>query len=195
MTAIDDSKEARASSGGTALRGIEIRVVDPDTGDDVPDGQVGELLVRGYCVMDGYYNDPEKTAAALDERGWLHTQDLYSRMPTGHLVFQGRLKDMLKVGGENVAAVEIESMLSQHPAVKLAEVVGAPDPRLDEVPVAFVELKEGLELEEGELIRFCQGRIASFKVPRAVHVVSSDEWPMSATKIDKGALRRLLQQA
>jgi fatty-acyl-CoA synthase/long-chain acyl-CoA synthetase len=193
MTGVDDDPETRASSGGTALDDIEIRILDPDSGEAAPDGAVGELLVRGYCVMDGYYKDPEKTAAALDADGWLHTQDLYSRTADGHLVFQGRLKDMLKVGGENVAAVEIESMLSQHPDVKLAEVVGRPDDRLDEVPVAFVELKQGRAVADDALIAFCQGRIASFKVPRAVHFVTADEWPMSATKIDKGALRRLVQ--
>jgi fatty-acyl-CoA synthase len=104
----------------------------------------------------------------------------------------GRSKDMLKVGGENVAAVEIEAFLAEHPAVKVAEVVGAPDPRLDEVPVAFVELLPGSELEPDELIEFCRGRIASWKVPRAVHLMEAADWPMSATKVDKGALRRRL---
>jgi fatty-acyl-CoA synthase len=115
--------------------------------------------------------------------------------PEGRLTFRGRLKDMLKVGGENVAAVEIEAFLAEHPAVKLAEVVGVPDPRLDEVPVAFVELNPGTDLDADELIDFCRGRIAAWKIPRAVHLIEAAEWPMSATKVDKGALRqRLIEQ-
>jgi fatty-acyl-CoA synthase len=145
-------------------------------------------------VMEGYYRAAAKTAEALDADGWLHTQDLYVQRDTGHLVFMGRSKDMLKVGGENVAAVEIEAFLAEHPAVKVAEVVGAPDPRLDEVPVAFVELNPGREVEPEELIEFCRGRIASWKVPRAVHLIEAEDWPMSATKVDKGALRRRLTQ-
>src|SRR3546814_10380992 len=101
---------------------------------------VGEILVRGYCVMEGYYRDPVKSAEALDADGWLHTGDLYTRSVDGRLIFNGRAKDMLKVGGENVAAIEVEAYLCSYPAVRIAEVVGRPDPRLDEVPVAFVEL-------------------------------------------------------
>jgi acyl-CoA synthetase (AMP-forming)/AMP-acid ligase II len=192
ISAATDTAEERAVTGGTVLDGLEVRIVDPDTGENLPDGATGELLVRGYSVMDGYYRDPEKTAAAIDADGWFHTSDLYSRRPTGHLAFHGRAKDMLKVGGENVAAVEVESFLCQHPAVKLAEVVGAPDPRLDEVPVAFVELKDGHTLDPEELIAFCRGKIASFKVPRAIHIMTATDWPMSATKVDKTALRRRL---
>ena len=102
-------------------------------------------------------------------------------------MFHGRIKDMLKVGGENVAAVEIETYLAQHPAVKLAQIVGVPDARLQEVPAAFVELEEGASADEQELIEFCKGEIASFKVPRHVRFVS--EWPMSTSKIQKFRLR------
>jgi acyl-CoA synthetase (AMP-forming)/AMP-acid ligase II len=192
FSAKEDGPEERASSGGTALSDIEVRIADPDTGAELPADAIGELRVRGYCVMSGYYRDPEKTAASLDADGWLRTQDLYSRSATDRLTFHGRLKDMLKVGGENVAAVEIESLLSEHPAVKIAEVVGAPDPRLDEVPVAFVELRPGADAAPHELVEHCRGRIASFKVPRAVHFVAPGAWPMSATKVDKGALRASL---
>lgn len=186
-----DSDEQRATTGGTPLRGIEVRLVDVDTGLDLPAGdRVGELLVRGYCTMEGYYRDPDQTALALDADDWLHTGDLYTRSISGHLAFNGRLKDMLKVGGENVAAIEVESLLVEHPAVKVAEVVGAPDERLDEVPVAFVELHRNEHTAAEDLIAFCRGRIASFKVPRDVHFLAADDWPMSATKIDKVALRR-----
>jgi acyl-CoA synthetase (AMP-forming)/AMP-acid ligase II len=110
-------------------------------------------------------------------------------------VFHGRLKDMLKVGGENVAAIEVESFVARHPAVLCVEVVGAPDPRLDEVPVAFVEVRPGHAVTEAELIEFCQGKIARYKVPRAVRFVEPGTWPMSATKINKRALRaRLAEQ-
>jgi acyl-CoA synthetase (AMP-forming)/AMP-acid ligase II len=193
LSGLDDSPAERAETGGTPLRGIEVRIIDVNTGEDVPDGTVGEILVRGYPVMEGYHRDPVKTAEALDEDGWLHTSDLYVREPRGHYTFFGRLKDMLKVGGENVAAVEIEAFLSQHPAVRLAEVVGMPDERLDEVPVAFVELHAGRELAEEDLIEFCRGRIAGFKIPHAVRFVAPGDWPMSATKVDKGALRRALE--
>jgi fatty-acyl-CoA synthase/long-chain acyl-CoA synthetase len=142
--------------------------------------------------MDGYYGDPEKTAAALDDERWLHTGDLYRRTAEGSLIFNGRLKDMLKVGGENVAALEVEGFLCEHPAVKLAEVVGAPDERLDEVPVAFVELEPGSDLCPDDLIEWAKGKIASYKVPRAVYIMDREDWPMSATKVDKRALRARL---
>jgi fatty-acyl-CoA synthase/long-chain acyl-CoA synthetase len=195
ISGLDDSSEQRTSTGGTVVQGVEIRIVDTETGADLPPGELGEILVRGYVTMSGYYRDPEKTADALDADGWLHTHDLYIRSESGHLTFRGRDKDMLKVGGENVAAVEIEAFLAEHPAVRVAEVVGIPDTYLDEVPVAFVELNPGLEIETDELIDFCRGRIAAWKVPRAVHIVDAEGWPMSATKVDKGALRTRLLDA
>ncbi len=188
----DETNEQRATFQGKASPGVDIRILDIETGTDATPGQVGEILVRGYCVMDGYYNDPEKTASSLDKEGWLHTGDLYARSADGSLLFNGRLKDMLKVGGENVAAIEVEAFLCEHPAVKLAEVVGRPDPRLDEVPVAFVELRPGKKVTEDELISFCNGRIAKYKIPRAIFFMSSNEWPMSATKVNKRALRAKL---
>lgn len=187
-----DSVRLRATAQGQACPGVEIRIIDVDTGRDVGPGVTGEILVRGYNVMEGYHKDPDKTAESLDADGWLHTGDLYSFTPEGQVVFHGRLKDMLKVGGENVAAIEIEAFLARHPAVEWVEVVGRPDPRLDEVPVAFVELKAGHRSTEAELIEFCTGRIARYKIPRAVHFVRPGDWPMSATKINKGELRARL---
>lgn len=192
LTAPSDSAEERVHTQGKAYPGMEVRLIDPGTGKNAQPGVIGEILVRGYCVMKGYYKDPEKTAAALDEQGWLHTGDLYVQTADGNLVFNGRLKDMLKVGGENVAAVEIESYLMQHPAVRIAEVVGRPDDRLDEVPVAFVELQEGAVATPEQLIDFCKGRIANYKVPREVRFIAPGAWPMSLTKIDKRGLRQLL---
>lgn len=186
----DESQESRATTQGKASPGIDIRIVDPESGTDTAPGQAGEILVRGYCVMDGYFRDPEKTAAALDANGWLHTGDLYRRDTDGRLLFNGRLKDMLKVGGENVAAIEIEAFLCSHPEVKLAEVVGRPDERLDEAPVAFVELRPGSTLTADGLIDFCKGRIARYKIPQAIYFMAPEEWPMSATKVNKPALRK-----
>ena len=190
----DETLEQRTISQGMAVPGVEVRIVDPETGEDLPDGAVGEILVRGYNVMEGYYRSPDKTAEALDADGWLHTGDLYAKAADGQLTFHGRAKDMLKVGGENVAAIEVEAYLCNHPAVRIAEVVGSPDPRLDEVPVAFVELRLGHSATPEELIAFCQGRIASYKVPRDVLFVLEGEWPMSATKVDKRALRARLAE-
>jgi acyl-CoA synthetase (AMP-forming)/AMP-acid ligase II len=185
----DDDVDLRSRAQGKACPGMEIRIVDVESGADVGPGVIGEILLRGHSVMEGYHRAPEKTAEALDPAGWLHTGDLYSFTPEGQVAFHGRLKDMLKVGGENVAAVEVESFVARHPAVEWVEVVGRPDARLDEVPVAFVELKAGHSATEDELIAFCAGRIARFKVPRAIHFVTADEWPRSATKINKNALR------
>jgi len=192
MSAPDETFASRSSSQGKPVSGVAVRIVDPETGADLPPGDMGEILVRGYCVMDGYYGDPEKTRAVLQD-GWLRTGDLYTRSGDGSLVFNGRLKDMLKVGGENVATMEVEAFLCSHPDVKLAEVVGRPDPRLDEAPVAFVELRAGSSLTAEDLIAFCRGKIANYKVPREVFFMRADDWPMSATKVDKRALRERLR--
>ena len=190
----DDDRHTRTTTNGKPSPGIEVRIVDPETGAELPNGEMGEIWVRGYNVMEHYWDSPEKTAECLTEERWLRTGDLYTRLSNGSLVFNGRCKDMLKVGGENVAAVEVEAFLCTHPAVKIAEVVGRPDDRLDEVPVAFVELDAGASAGETELIAHCKGRIANYKVPRAVYFVSAEEWPMSATKIDKRALRAKLNE-
>ncbi|MYF87881.1 MAG: long-chain fatty acid--CoA ligase, partial [Rhodospirillaceae bacterium] len=135
----DDSYEARIARLGAPLEGLEVRIVDPD-GREAPPGAHGEIAIRGYGIIDGYYKDPEKTAEALRD-GWLHTGDIGSVDEGGHVMFHGRTKDMLKVGGENVAALEIEALVGSHPEVRLCQVVGCPDDRLVEVPAAFVELK------------------------------------------------------
>jgi fatty-acyl-CoA synthase len=185
-----DPEEARVNTVGLPAPGVTLRVVDPETGADLPPGHSGELVYRGPMVFDGYYRDPEGTAAMMDAGGWLRSGDLGMLRDDGRLVYQGRIKDMLKVGGENVAAAEVENLLIQHPAVSLAYVVGAPDRYYNEVPAAFVELRPGMAAGEAELIDFCRGRIATFKVPRYVRFVT--EWPMSATKIQKHALRESL---
>jgi acyl-CoA synthetase (AMP-forming)/AMP-acid ligase II len=190
----DETFDERVEHQGRPIPGVEVRVVDPETGAELPHGTMGELHVRGFCVTDGYYREPEKTAATIDADRWLRTGDLYSHLEDDSLVFHGRIKDMLKVGGENVAALELEEFLCRHPDVVSAEVVGRPDARLDEVPFAFVELRPGAALTLAELAGFCTGRVASYKVPRGMHVMEPGSWPMSSTKVDKRALRARLSE-
>jgi acyl-CoA synthetase (AMP-forming)/AMP-acid ligase II len=150
----------------------------------------GEILGRGFGMFDGYWNDPVRTAEVIDADGWFHTGDLGAFDADGRIMYLGRSKDMLKVGGENVAALEVESYLCTHPDVRFAQVVGVPDERLGEVVAAFLELEPGASVGLDDVVEFCRGRIASYKIPRQVRVV--DEWPMSATKIQKFKLREQL---
>ena len=182
----DATPDQQAETHGAPLPDIEVRVVGPETGEPLDPGHPGELQVRGRGLFQGYYRDPELTAVTM-EGGWLHSGDLGVIDEDGLVTYMSRLKDMLKVGGENVAPAEIESHLSTHPAVKLVQVVGAPDDRLGEVPAAFIELAPGHEWTPEEAIEYCRGQIASFKVPRHVRFVT--DWPMSATKIQKFRLR------
>ena len=183
----DEPESRRISRLGRPLPGLEVRVVDPETKRDVAVGLRGEVLVRGYSLFEGYYRDAAKTAQALDADGWFHTGDIGSLDEHGTVLFHGRFKDMLKVGGENVAAAEIEAHLQRHPAVKLAQVVGIPDAKYVEVPAAFVELEPGAAATAEELVAHCKAEIASFKVPRHIRFVK--EWPMSSSKIQKFKLR------
>jgi fatty-acyl-CoA synthase len=183
----DDSYEVRINTLGTPVEGMQIKITDPESGEERPTGEVGELCFRGYSRFEGYYKDPDQTAATVDSDGYFHTGDLGSVDEGGRLRYAGRLKDMLKVGGENVSALEVEDYLASHPAVEIAQVVAAPDARYLEVPCAYIELKSGAEASEEELIAFCVGKIASYKVPRYVRFTA--EWPMSGTKVQKFVLR------
>jgi fatty-acyl-CoA synthase len=182
---LDDPEPTRMTRLGGAMPGMQLRIVDENE-EDLPPGARGQLLLRGYGMAEGYYRDPEKTGQVV-RGGWLRTGDICSIDANGHLMFHGRLKEMLKVGGENVAALEIEAFIGGHPAVKLCQVVGLPDPRLVEIPAAFVELKPGATATEREIIDFCRNKISSFKIPRFVRFVP--EWPMGASKIQKYKLR------
>jgi len=188
MGMADDPVEVRLGTLGRPVEGMEVKIVDPSTGERMPVGEMGELCFRGYSCFEGYYKEPELTAAAFDDEGYFHTGDRACVRDDGNLIYGGRLKDMLKVGGENVAAIEIEDFLARHPAVRMAQVVGVPDERYGEVAAAFIELNDDHEIGEGELIEFCRGRIASYKVPRYVRFVR--EWPMSGTKVKKFELAR-----
>lgn len=186
----DDSLDHRVGTCGPPFRGIQVRVVDPETRTPVGPGVRGEICVRGWSLFAGYHGALHLTAERTDADGWFHTGDLGSLDAEGRISFHGRLKDMLKVGGENVAALEVEEVLQTHPAVSIAQVVGIPDPRLMEVPAAFVELRPGARLSPDELLTWLQGRLASFKLPRHLRIV--DDWPMAATKIQKFRLRERL---
>jgi fatty-acyl-CoA synthase len=186
--ALDSTEEQSCEASGYPAPGYEFRIVDPATGADAPAGIPGEILARGYTLMQGYYDKPEATAAAIDADGWLHTGDMGLIRPDGHLRFVGRYKDMLKIGGENVDPMEVEAFLMGHPAINLAAVVGYPDARLSEVAVAYIRLESGQALTESDVLAHCRGRIASFKIPRTVIFV--DELPITSSgKIQKVALR------
>jgi acyl-CoA synthetase (AMP-forming)/AMP-acid ligase II len=187
----DATPDEQAETNGAALPGVEVRVVDPQTDAVLPPATLGELQLRSCGLLDGYYKDPELLAERMAPDGWLRSGDFGTMDERGLVTYVGRLKEMMKVGGENVAPAEVESLLSTHPAVKLVQVVGAPDERLGEVPAAFIELAPGGALSAEEAIDYCRGKIASFKVPRYVRFV--DEWPMSATKIQKFRLVEQLE--
>jgi fatty-acyl-CoA synthase len=189
MTRPEDPPEVRRNTCGAAQRGVELRVVDPDTAVPLGPGERGIIQFRGFNALSRYWKSPEKTAESVLEDGWVTMQDLGVVDAAGRVLYMGRLKETLKVGGENVAPQEVEAHLSTHAAVKLVQVVGIPDDRLDEVPAAFIELLPGAFATEAELIDHCRDRIASFKVPRLVRFVAAEAWPMSATKIQRFVLR------
>jgi fatty-acyl-CoA synthase len=191
LNRLDDPPEKRVTTGGHPMPGMECRVVDPETGQDVPTGERGELLFRGPSTFDGYFRDPALTERVFDADGWFHSGDLVTMDEDGRLTFVSRLKDMLKVGGENVAAAEVEEFLLAHPAVAIAAVVAAPDDYYVEVPAAFVQIKNGAHATEDELIEYCVGKIATYRVPRYVRFIT--EWPMSGTKIKKHVLRDMIR--
>lgn len=178
--------DRQARSCGTALTGTEVRIVDRDTRKPIASGQTGEIQMRGWFMMNGYYKLPEATRQAIDAEGWLSSGDLGWMDDSGHLHFVGRAKDMLKVGGENVSAEEVETVLLAHPGIVQASVIGTPDDRLGEVVMAIVETR-GV-LTEAEIIDYCKPRLANFRVPR--HVRFTGDWPMTALgKIQKNVLR------
>ncbi len=185
-----DSPERRTTTCGRLMAGWEVRITDLDTGADLEPGRIGELLYRGIGRFEGYYKDPELTAAVIDDDGWFHSGDLASLDSDGYLAYGGRHKDALKVGGENVSPLEIEDFLARHPAVSIAQVVGVPDARYAEVPAVYVELVPGAAVTAEEIVELCIGEMATFKVPRYVRFVT--DWPMSGTKIEKRTLRERL---
>jgi acyl-CoA synthetase (AMP-forming)/AMP-acid ligase II len=187
MCRYDDDAETIATTSGRAIPDVEVAVVD-DGGVEVPTGEPGEVVVRGYNVMQGYFEDPEQTAEAIDADGWLHTGDIAVMDDRGYLRITDRKKDMFIVGGFNAYPAEIESLLLAHPGIAQAAVVGVPDDRLGEVGVAFVVAKPDASLDGDEVVAWARDAMANFKVPRRVEVVES--LPLNASgKVLKFELR------
>jgi fatty-acyl-CoA synthase len=170
--------------------GVEVRIRD-EQGRDCPPGVTGEILVRGWNVMRGYFDKPAETAAVLSPDGWLATGDLGRLDADGRLEFTGRAKDLIRVGGENVAPAEIEDALQQHPKVRQAQVVSVPHPRLVEVPAAFVIVRQGCECNTDELLEWCRTQLAGFKIPRFLQIVPDFEsiGMTASAKVRKADLR------
>jgi fatty-acyl-CoA synthase len=185
-----EPEEIRASCRMRVQPGIEVRIRDVETKALVPAGEAGEIEVRGWCVMQGYFDKPEETKAVLSGDGWLSTGDLGRLGEDGRLEFVGRARDIIRVGGENVAPSEVEAVLLRHPEVRLAQVVGVPDPRLIEVVAAFVVLNDGAQANEAALMDWCRARIAGFKAPRYLGIVAGfEEIGMTASaKVQKKQL-------
>jgi fatty-acyl-CoA synthase len=185
--ATDDPVERRVSTVGQVMPHLEIKIVDPE-GRAVPRGATGEFCTRGYSVMKGYWNDPEKTRDAIDEAGWMHTGDLATMDEQGYVNIVGRLKDMVIRGGENVYPREIEEFLYTHPKIQDVQVIGVPDPKYGEETCAWIKLHAGQSATPEEIREFCKGQIAHYKIPRYIEFV--DEFPMTITgKIQKFVMR------
>ncbi len=190
QTYTTDSIERRVSTVGRVHPHVEIKIIDPGSGETVERGTDGELCTRGYSVMLGYWDDPEKTAEAIDADGWMHTGDLAVMDSEGFVNIVGRIKDMIIRGGENIYPREIEEYLYGHPAVEDVQVIGVPDVKYGEQVMAWVKLREGAEATAEDVKEFCRGRIAHFKVPRYVKFVK--DFPMTATgKIRKVEMREV----
>lgn len=193
QTRTDDPLELRVKTVGRPIPGVEVKLLDPASGEEVGNEQNGELCVRGHGVMLGYYKMPEATSAAIDQQGWLHTGDLASRQEDGYFHITGRIKDMVCRGGENIYPREIEEFLFSHPAIQEVAVVGVPDLKYVEEVAAWIRLKPDKQLTEEELRSFCRGHLAHYKIPRYIRFVS--EFPQTVTgKIQKYKIREQMIQ-
>ncbi|MBB6451348.1 fatty-acyl-CoA synthase [Geomicrobium halophilum] len=188
QTRTHDTLERKTETVGRALPHVEAKIVDPNTGKEVPAGTQGELCTRGYHVMKGYYNDPAATEEVLTDDGWLHTGDLAVMDEYGYCAITGRIKDMIIRGGENIFPREIEEFLYRHPAILDVQVVGVPEPKYGEEIGAYVRVKEDQETTAEEIKEFCRGSISHQKIPRYITFV--DSYPMTASgKVQKYKLR------
>jgi fatty-acyl-CoA synthase len=184
----DDTLENRCGTVGKVMPHTEIKIVDPGTGRTVPRGEPGEFLARGYPVMRGYWNDPERTAESIDQQRWMHTGDLATMDEQGYVRVVGRIKDMVIRGGENVYPREIEEFLYSHPKVADVQVIGVPDERYGEELMAWIVLRPGEQCTDEEIREFCRAQIAHYKIPRYVKFV--DSYPMTVTgKVQKFKMR------
>ncbi|QXE91577.1 AMP-binding protein [Geomonas subterranea] len=190
QTRTDDPIELKVATVGRVLPNVELKIVDIETGAELPPGKQGELCTRGYLVMKGYYKMPEETAKAIDADGWLHTGDLAVMDENGYCKITGRIKNMIIRGGENIYPREIEEFLYTHPKISDIQVYGVPDRKYGEQVMAAVVLKQGSEMTEEEVKEYCRGRIANYKIPKYVRFV--DSYPMTASgKIQKFKLREM----
>ncbi|HZL08689.1 MAG TPA: AMP-binding protein [Prolixibacteraceae bacterium] len=189
-TRTHNSPEVRSTTVGFELPNIEVKIFNPETGKECPEGEQGEICCRGYNLMKGYYNDPEASAKVIDQDGWLHSGDLAVKTPDGFYRITGRIKDMIIRGGENIYPREIENFIYNMPEVEAVEVVGVPSKKYGEQVGAFVKLKADAQLSEEAVQEFCRGKIARYKIPKYIFFV--DEFPMTASgKIQKYKLREL----
>ncbi|WP_280414933.1 AMP-binding protein [Nocardia carnea] len=190
QTRADDSIDQRTATVGRVGPHLEVKIIDPVSGRTLPRGEPGEVCTRGYSVMLGYWEDPEKTAEAVDAARWMHTGDLGIMDDDGYVAITGRIKDMVIRGGENIYPREIEEFLYTHPDILDAQVIGVPDARYGEELMVWVRMREGAPALDAVALRaFCDGRLAQYKIPRYVHVV--DEFPMTVTgKVRKVEMRK-----
>ncbi|WP_280310057.1 AMP-binding protein [Nocardia abscessus] len=191
QTRRDDGVDRRTATVGRVGPHLEVKIVDPATGLTVPRGEPGELCTRGYSVMLGYWDDPDKTAEVIDAARWMHTGDIGVMDDEGYLAITGRIKDMVIRGGENIYPREIEEFLYTHPDILDAQVIGVPDPKYGEELMAWLRMRQGTTPLDAAAVReFATGKLAHFKIPRYVHVV--EEFPMTVTgKIRKAEMREL----
>jgi fatty-acyl-CoA synthase len=189
QTRIDSPFDKRVGTVGRVSPHLEVKIVDPDTGKIVPIGTPGELCTRGYSVMLGYWNNPEATSSAIDPAHWMHTGDLATMDADSYVNIVGRIKDMIIRGGENVYPREVEEFLYTHPKISDIQVIGVPDAKYGEEIVAWIKLKPSVEATPDEIVAFCQGQIAHYKIPR--HILFVDSFPMTVTgKIQKYLMRQ-----
>lgn len=193
QTTVTDSIERKVETVGKAHPHVEVKIIDPVTGEEVPRGVQGELCTRGYLVMKGYYKMPEATEEAIDKQGWLHTGDLATMDEHGYVVITGRLKDMIIRGGENVYPREIEEFLYRHEDIVDVQVIGIPDEKYGERVAACIVLKEGAALTADDVKAFCRGQLSHYKIPEYYTFVK--DYPMTASgKIQKYKLREQVKQ-
>jgi len=187
MTLPNDTLERRTETVGRAMPWVEIKVVD-EAGRVVPVGQKGEICTRGYSVMQGYWNDEERTAETIDSAGWLHSGDIATMDEAGYVRIVGRIKDMIIRGGENIYPREVEEFLYQHPAISEVQVFGVPDEKMGEEVCAWIQLNDGFDLSDEDVKAYCRDQITHFKIPRHIRFVT--EYPMTVTgKIQKFVMR------
>ena len=192
-TSVDDTLAVTVSTVGRFWPGVTGQIRDMSTGEVLGPGQTGELCIKSYSIMKGYYNNPEETRQAVDSGGWLHTGDIGELSKDGLLTLKGRCKDLIIRGGENLSPVEIENFIRGYEPVEDVAVVGAPDEQYGEMVYAFIRPKPGAQVTLEELTKWCRGRIATIKIPQKIEI--TDHFPVSATgKISKGQLRGMAKE-